>query len=111
MTGLSGLAQSTDEVLVVLGFTEITVDRGKSYIGDRIELLQRVHHQFADLLAGNIAFARCLELADDRIDDALDALLLDRPLAQRDADRARQLVAIEWHPAMIGLHHGQFAQL
>src|SRR5262249_27350466 len=35
----------------------------------------------------------------------------DRPLAQRDADRARQLVAVERHSTAVRLHHGQLAQL
>ena len=32
-------------------------------------------------------------------------------LRSDDADRARQLVAIERHPPAVGLDHGQFAQL
>src|SRR6185437_2366115 len=93
------------------GFTEIPIDAGEADVGDRVELLQRVHHQLPDLLAGDVALPARLELADDAVDDALDALLLDRPLAQRDADRAGELVAVERHPPLVGLHHGQLAQL
>src|SRR5258708_15887454 len=57
MTGLRGLAKRADEVLEILGLAEIAIDAGKADVGDRIELPQRVHHQFTDLLRRNVALA------------------------------------------------------
>ena len=52
-----------------------------------------------------------LELAHDAVDHALDPLGRDVALAQRDLDRALQLVAIERRAAAVALDHRQFAQL
>src|SRR5271165_6183701 len=108
---LVGFAQRADEILEILRLAEVAVDAGEADIGHRIQLLQRVHHQLADLLGGDVALARGLELAHHAVNDPLDPFLLDRPLAQRDTDRARELVAVERHPPSVRLHHGQFAKL
>ena len=60
---------------------------------------------------GDLALARAFEPAHDAVDHALDALGLDRPLAQRERDRARELVAVERHALAVLLHHGELAQL
>src|SRR5690348_1163212 len=108
---LRRFAEGPNESLEVLRFTEIAIDAGKADVGHRIHLTQRVHHQLADLLRGNVALTRRLELPDDTVDDTFDSLLLDRALVQRDTDRARQLVAVERHAAVVGLHHRELAQL
>ena len=81
-----------------LASRKVAIHRGKAHIRHRIHLAQRLHHQFADLLAGDVALARGLQLAHDAVHHPLHPLLRHRPLAQRDADRAGQLVAVERHP-------------
>src|SRR5206468_8397748 len=85
-----GLGEIGDELLEVLGLAEIAVDRGEAHVGHRIERAQRVHHQLADLRGRNLALAGTFEAAHDTVDDALDALGIDRPLAACHLDRARE---------------------
>src|SRR5262249_26440988 len=84
-----------DKFAEILGLAKIAVDRGKAHIGDLIERRQRLHHQFTDHIARDLGLARAFELAYQRIDDALDPVGLVRSLAQRDIDRAGELVAVE----------------
>src|SRR5690349_4536837 len=65
----------------------------------------------SDHLARDVGLARAFELTHDRVDDALDAVGLDRPFAQRGLHRARQLVAIEGLALAVLLDHGELAQL
>jgi len=90
---------------------EISVDGGEADIGNLVERRQRFHHQFANLVARNVAPARTFELAHDRVDGALGAVSLEIPLAQGDVDRAGELVAIEWLALPILLDHRQVSQL
>jgi hypothetical protein len=48
-----------------------------------------LHHHLADGLGGNFGLAEALQFAHDLRDQLLDLLQLDRPLAQRNLDRAR----------------------
>src|SRR6202007_2720213 len=80
-------------------------------IRDRINLLQGIHDQLANLLRWDVTLSGGLKLADDPVDDALDALLLHRTFIERDADGTSQLVAVEWYAAVVGFHHCEFAQL
>ncbi len=109
--GLPRLLQRAQEILEILGFAEVPIHAGEANISDLVHLLKGVHHQLADLLAWNFSFPGSLELADDTIDDALDALILDRALAQSDGDGAVELLAVEGNAAAIGLHDIQFAKL
>src|SRR5262249_6916780 len=59
----------------------------------------------------HFVFAHIFQLARDLGDHLLDALGIDRALAQRYLDRAHQLVAVERHAAAVTLDHGQLAQL
>jgi hypothetical protein len=68
------------------GLAEVAIDRGKAHVGDGIEALQRLHHQLADTEDGIFQFAHAFELAHDARYHAVDALGLDRALAQRDLD-------------------------
>src|SRR6185312_12441394 len=111
IVAVDGIADTADELAEILGFAEIAVDRSEAHIGDLVERGQRLHHQLADQIARNVRLAGAFELADDRVDDALDALGLDRALAQRDIDRARQLVALEGLALPVLLDDRQFAQL
>src|SRR6185437_11626574 len=102
---------AADELAEILGLAEIAVDRGEADIGDLVEAGERLHDEAADDLGRDLALARAFELADQRIDDPLDALGLDRPLAQRDIDRARELVAVEGLALTVLLDRRQLAQL
>ena len=60
--GLTGekarsISRAADEVLEVLGLTKIPIDTREPDIGNFVQFLQRIHHQFADLLAGDVAVA------------------------------------------------------
>src|SRR5258707_4602125 len=108
------LAVDTDpahELAEVLGLAEVAVDGGEAHVGDLVEAGEGFHHQLADHVAGTLGLAGALELAHDRVDDALDALGLHRPLADRDVDRARELVAVEGLALSVLLDHGELAQL
>ena len=56
--------QRANEFLEILRLPEVPVDAGKPHIGDLVERLQRVHHQLANLLAGDVALAARLQLTD-----------------------------------------------
>src|SRR5262249_51464762 len=62
-------------------------------------------------LGGDFALALALELAHDLGHGLIDALRLDRTLAQRDLDRAQQLVSVERHAAAVALDDHKLAQL
>ena len=70
-----------------------------------------LHHHLADGLGRDLALAEAFELAHDLGDHLLDPLRIDIALAQRDLDRAHQLVAVERHAAAVALDHREFAQL
>jgi len=109
--GSSSPDNSVEHGLEILGFAEIAIHRGKAHIGDIVERAQRLHHHLADGLRGHFALALAFELAHDLGNDLVDALGLDRTLAQGDLDRAQQLVAIERHTAAVALDHNELAQL
>ena len=75
----------------------MTIDRGEADIGDLVERGQRLHHQFADHVAGNFGFARAFELAHDAGDSPLDALGVEdfvRILTEPDASLCTQYAAL-----------------
>src|SRR5258706_567235 len=76
-----------------------------------IECPQRLHHHLDHSLGGDLALALAFELAYDFRDRLIDALGLDRTLAQRDLQRAQQLIPIEWHATAVALDDDQLAQL
>src|SRR5689334_2683208 len=104
-------ADPTDELAKILRLPEIPVHRGEANVGDLIEACQGLHHEAADHVAGDLGLARALELSDDGVDHALDAVGLDRPLAQGNVDRARELVAVEGLALTVLLEHRELAQL
>src|SRR5215468_298580 len=108
---LALLRQFVEHGLEVLGLAEIAVDRGEAYISDVVERPQRLHHHLAHRLGGDFALALALELAHDLGHGLIDALRLDRTLAQRDLDRAQQLVSVERHAAAVALDDHKLAQL
>src|SRR5690242_12168652 len=54
ITPLCGLAQLAEKGLEVLGLAEVAIDRGEADIGDGVDLLERLHHHFTDVLAGDV---------------------------------------------------------
>ena len=100
-----------DQFFEVLGFAEILVDRGKAHIGHIIEHLEGLHDELADGFRLDLAFAEAFQAADDAGHHALDPLGLDRALAQRNLDRAHELVAVKGNPPAGFLDHHEFAQL
>src|SRR5438270_10209962 len=100
-----------DEIPEILGLAEIAVDRRETDVSDLVEARQRLHDKAADHIAGNVGLARTLQLPHQRVDDALDPIRLDRPLAQGDVDRAGELVAVERLALSVLLDDRQFAQL
>src|SRR5271166_5845833 len=95
----------------VLRFAEVSVDRSEAHIGNIIERAQAFHHHLANGLRGNFALALALKFAHDLGYGLIDALGLDRALAQRDLHRAQELVAVEWHATAVALDDHELAQL
>ena len=62
-----------DEFAEILGFAEISVDRGKPDVGDLIEAGERLHDQFANHRARDVARAPAFKLAhgEHGADDAM----------------------------------------
>src|SRR5580658_10697633 len=100
------LRDSADEFAEILGLAEVAIDTGEADIGDLVEGGQRFHDQLADLISRDIGLARAFQLADDRIDHPLDPLGLDRALADRSVDRARELFPLERFTLAVLLDHG-----
>jgi hypothetical protein len=61
--------------------------------------------------AGISCSPETFQLAHDPGDGALDAIRIDRPLAQRDLEGAQKLVAVERHLAAALLDHVEIAEL
>src|SRR4051812_35615875 len=97
--------------LEVLRVAEVAVHRSETHVSHLVEVFQALHHQAADSLGGNVAVAARLELAHNAVDHALDALRLDRALADGELDRPRQLITVEWLATAALLDHRQVAQL
>src|SRR5262249_8763125 len=109
--GALGAARLFDEICEILRLAEITIHGRVADIAHRIEHGERLHHHPADRLRGDLALARALKLADDAGDHLLHLLLFDRPLAERDRNRTRELVTIERHTAAGALEHHKTAEL
>src|SRR4029453_7244177 len=101
----------TQHLFEILRFAEIAVYRGETHIGDIVKGSQALHDEIADGLRRDVGLAGAFELAHNRRDHPLDPIGIDRPLAQRDLDRAHELVAVEGHPPPRSLDDLQLAQL
>src|SRR6516165_4378213 len=100
-----------DEIPEILGLAEIAVDRCETDVGDLIEACQRLHHEAADNVAGDIRLARTLQLPHQRIDDALDPFGFDGAFPQRDVDGASKLISVKRFALPVFLDNRQLAQL
>src|SRR5262245_6363444 len=104
-------AELADEGLEVLGLAEVAIDRGKADVGDLVQRGERVHHRLADMSRRDLGLARAFQAPNDAVDHALQPVLVDWPLAQRDLHRTQQLLAIERLALAVALHNDQLAQL
>src|SRR5262249_40523425 len=108
---LFDFAKLLDEGLEILRLAEVPVNRGEADVGDLVEVGQRVHDDLADGRALDLVLARAFQAPDDTVDDALQPLAVDRPLAQRDLHRPEQLLAIERLALAGALYHHELTQL
>src|SRR3979409_749603 len=69
------------------------------------------HHGLADGLGGDLVLAQALQVAHDLGDGLLHPVGIDIALAQRDLDRARELVAVERDAPAVALDHPDLAEL
>src|SRR5690606_21717330 len=99
------------DLLEVRRLAEITVNRRESHIGNGIEPAQGLAHDLTDRRGGDLRLTRAFELPDDARYQAIDPLLLDGPLAQRDLDGSQQLVTIERNFAARPFYDGNLSQL
>ena len=100
-----------DQRIEIAGLAKIAIDRGEAYISDAVERAKTFHDEFADPATCNFAVALTLKLAHDSIHHPLDAIRLNRTLAQGDFERAHEFIAIERHPPAGFFQDHQFAQL
>src|SRR5690625_883963 len=77
-----GRAELGDEILEIIRRLEVLVNACKSYIGDRVDPGERIHHDLADLGGIDIRIARALQPAHDAGDHLLDPIGLDRAFLQ-----------------------------
>jgi hypothetical protein len=81
---------------------------GEADVGDLVEALEFLHHQFADVAAVDFALAAGEQLFFDRGDRRIDRGRRHRPLAQRQHQAAAQLgeaysVRLPFFLTMIGI--------
>ena len=105
------LGQFGQRLLEVLGLAEIAIDRSEADVGHVVERAEILHHGFADGLRGDLTLTNAFQIADDFRHQLLHLLRLDGPLAQRDRQRAKELVAIEGNAASVALEDHKFAEL
>src|SRR5690606_11044860 len=108
---LADLGHAAGEFFEILCLAEVLIDAGEADIGDRIEALQPLHHQFADALRGDFGVAQRFELSLDAGDELFDLHRADRALAARGRDRADELVALERFAPVVGLEDDEVAKL
>src|SRR5262245_36256571 len=101
------VTELADEGLKILGLAEITVDRREADIRDLVQGGEGIHDRLADMRGRNFGLARAFEASHDAVHHALQPVLVDRTLAQRDLHRAQQLFAVEGLALAVALHHHQ----
>src|SRR5690606_1834188 len=99
------------DLLEVRRLAEIPVNGRESHISNGIEPAQGLAHDLTDRRGKDLRLTRAFELPDDARYHAIDPLLLDGPLAQRDLDGSQQLVTIERNFAARPLYNGNLSQL
>src|SRR5690554_4943241 len=83
-----------DEVGEGVDVGEVAIHRRETHVGDLVEIAQFVHHQLAQLGAGDFALAQRQQACLDALDRRLDGLERDRALAQREPEAAGELVMV-----------------
>ena len=84
--GLAPIPDRAGDFGEIAGLAEILVDRGEADVGNRVELAETVHHQFADARGADLALPGGLDLALHARDELVDPLLRDAALAATVAD-------------------------
>lgn len=100
-----------DERLEIPGLAEVAIDRSEAHIGDRIQRPESLHHQCANMLAGDFGIARTLKLTHDAADHTLDALAVHSAFTQGYIDGTFKFVALEQLLAARALGDDKFPQL
>src|SRR5262249_51058575 len=84
---------------------ELAIDRGEPDIGHRVEPLEMVHHDPAELLAADLLLGPLVQLGLDLDDDVVDGLHANRALLPRLQDGAAELLAVERLATPVPLDH------
>src|SRR5690348_8094056 len=84
-----------DRVAEIMDILETSVNRGKPDVGNLVELVEFLHHHFADLARGDFALARTEKFLHNIINRRVDLLRGHRPLVQRSHKARQELVAAE----------------
>ena len=100
------------KLVEIVRFAEITIDGSIAHIGDRIQLLERLHDHLADLLRGNFGFQpddsswRTIEFTTRSSRSASTGRLRKAICIERSI-----LSAVERFALAITFHHGQLTKL
>src|SRR5664279_2669330 len=107
-SGHLDLLQRVAEIGNVL---ERAVDRGEADVADLVELVEFLHHHFADQPGTYFTLAEREHLLHDAVDRRVDVIRGDRPLVQRALEPHADLCGIEVRAVAVGLDHLRQAQL
>ena len=84
-----------DRVAEIMDILETSINRGKPDVGHLVELVEFLHHHFADLARGDFTLPRTEKLLHNVIHRRIDLLRGHRPLVQCAHEARQQLVAAE----------------
>ena len=79
------VAKLFHELFEILRLAEVAINRGEADVGDLVELRELFHCHFTYDFGRDFRLAQCFETSLDAVDDALDPVVVDGPLAQGDA--------------------------
>src|SRR5260221_6077569 len=82
-------ANFADEGFEILRLTEVAIDGSKTDIRDLVEGAEGVHYRLTNDRGGDFSFTGAFEPAYYSVDDTLQTLGINRPLAQADLHRAQ----------------------
>ena len=86
---------------------KLPVYRRKTDIGDRIQILQMIHHDLSDLCAGYLLLRRAEDLSLDRIHHTLDLPDRDRPFVAGAEHAVLDLLTVILLSGLILFDHSQ----
>src|SRR5581483_1106366 len=105
------LAELLELLLEVLRVGERLVDAREAQVRHRVEGLQALQHDGADLRRGHVGRVQRAQLLLDGVQEPHDLLSGDRPLLARLEDADLQLVAVEVLDAPVALDDAQVGPL